>query len=552
MSDKRKEQLKNWLKNYENFALVIIVIATLIIRLYYFGLTNGQPLWWDEADYLAYAKNLAGYPVSWIVTAQHNSLYSFLAAILFSSGLGETGIKLLLQLVPSTLSVILVYLIASKMYNDKRIGIAAAFAIGFFWEHLFNSTRFHVDIPALFFGFLAIYIFWTGYEKKEKIFRKINSNYAIPLTVLSLILAYSIRRGYILFAAFPLVYVILTKNWKHLVKDKMNWFSLILGIVLFFLIETTIFSSGIGYVSGTYFHEELPINFLPLKVFGAFFILGGITKSIWFYLFLIGIALMISRLALSYGYIKKPENYETRADLFNVLSIVITLAFFILILRTPDTFGEPRWYFPLLFATLISISKSSIFIADFFKKYHKSLSLAVLVLLLGLGAFYQLNQADDSIRSKLESFGNIRDVSLSLKEKMSEDEIIITKGQPQVEYYSERKTVNPQDWAGADFRNSSLTKEHFEATMKKISETPEAKYMIITFSEHSYPQWMQKIQYDESGRTISWEIPFLDTRINFVTGEQKIEPSATYEDYNLTFTLIDIKQEVFVYRISGN
>ena len=68
----------------------------------------GQALWWDEADYLAYAKNLAGIGSNWIISAKHNSLYPFLAAGIFKSGFGETAAKFLLQLIPSILSVVLV------------------------------------------------------------------------------------------------------------------------------------------------------------------------------------------------------------------------------------------------------------------------------------------------------------------------------------------------------------------------------------------------------------------------------------------------------------
>ena len=91
--EKRKEAIKGWLKDKYNLIFLAILILAIIIYLNNFNLTKTQVLWWDEADYLAYAKNLAGFPINWIVTEKHNSLYSYLAAAFFKIGLEEPGIK---------------------------------------------------------------------------------------------------------------------------------------------------------------------------------------------------------------------------------------------------------------------------------------------------------------------------------------------------------------------------------------------------------------------------------------------------------------------------
>src|SRR3989344_8145678 len=160
--EQKKEKIRSWLKNPHNLILIGIFLLAIIIRIYYFSLTANQPLWWDEADYLAYAKNLANLGGDWIVTAKHNSIYPFIVAGLFLLGLGEPFVKFFIQIIPSILSVWLVYLICNEMYNDKRIGLIVSFLMTTFWVVLFNSMRFHVDIPGLFFGLLAIYVFWRG------------------------------------------------------------------------------------------------------------------------------------------------------------------------------------------------------------------------------------------------------------------------------------------------------------------------------------------------------------------------------------------------------
>ena len=59
--EKRKSKLKNfffgWVKdNYDKIFIGVLILA-FIIRLWIFFKTLNQPFWWDEADYLAAAKN---------------------------------------------------------------------------------------------------------------------------------------------------------------------------------------------------------------------------------------------------------------------------------------------------------------------------------------------------------------------------------------------------------------------------------------------------------------------------------------------------------------
>src|SRR3989344_4726405 len=345
--EERKEKIKQWLKDKNNILFLAIFIFAIIILFYYFNLTKNQPLWWDESDYLAYAKNLAGFPANWIITTQHNSLYPYLAAFFFKLNFSEVMAKFILQFIPSVLSVVLVYFICREMYEDKRIALISSFLISVLWEHLFNTMRFHIDILALFSGLLAIYVFWKGYEKKEKIFVKINPNWAMPLTVILVILTYTIRRGYFLFAFFFLVYMLATRKFTELIKDKYNWIALALGIVLFLSAENFIFISRIQGVSETYFRPENKINLLPLGVFSEYFSSSISIPSILLYLYWLGFIIMTANIFLSLGYLKKFTKAAARSDLFNMITILITLIFFILVIRTQDVFGEGRWFFPL-------------------------------------------------------------------------------------------------------------------------------------------------------------------------------------------------------------
>src|SRR3989344_1197002 len=347
----RKENFKAWLKNPYNFIFIGIFLLAIIIRIYYFSLTSSQPLWLDESVYMSYAKNLAGLNIKFVAAGSQLSLFSYIAALFFKFGLSEAGIKLLLEIFPSIFLVFLTYKICILMYNDKRIALISSFLMAVSWAVLFNSMRFHVDIPSLFFGFLSIYVFWKGYEKKEKIFFRIDSKWAIPLTLVLVLLTFTIRKGYFMFGFFFLFYMILTRKFKDLIKDKYNWLALIILIFLVLIGKGFLFSGA-----ETQYHPETKLNLLLFQVFNSFFKnIFNSKLSLLFYLFWIGFVILVFELIFLIGYLK--ASIKEKSNLFVFLMLVITLSYFIFVVRDP---GEPRWYFPVLLASFICISKASL------------------------------------------------------------------------------------------------------------------------------------------------------------------------------------------------
>jgi len=535
------EKIIKWFKNPYNLAFVAILVFAIIIRLYYFSLTKNQPLWWDEADYLAFAKNLAGFNSDWIVTQQHNSLFPYIVSGFFAFGFSEAITKFILEIVPSILTVFLTYFLVNLMYKDKRIALISSFLMAVFWAVLFNSMRFHLGVPGLLIGLLAIYVFWQGYERKEKIFWKIDPKWAIPITVFLVVLTYTIRRGYFLFGIFFFVYMLSTRKWNDLIKDKYNWIALGVFAVLFFIAEKFIFISGIGDVATTYTHPENPITLIPFGVFSSYFVSGAIISNILFYLFWIGLIILIVSIFLSFGHIRKIKRGRIKGDIFMLIMLAITLLYFIFFLR-PENFGEPRWYFPLLLASFISISRATTMIADLTKKYNKFAPVVIVIILIGLGGLYQVRQADSIIKDRASSFEGLREASIYVKGISSEADIIISQPVPQTIYYAERKVIQPEQIAGV--KGSQFTLEQFLA---KLKQTPNAKYLLISFSEPGYPEWMRRI-ISQNGQIVAWEIPFMGTTINFAANQQNIQQTKSFN--GITFELLDVKQDVFIYRIT--
>ena len=252
---------------------------------------------------------------------------------------------------------------------------------------------------------------------------------------------------------------------------------------------------------------------------------------------------------ISFGLIKNKKNYETRADLFNFLIILITLLFFIFILRSQNSFGEPRWYFPLLFSSLICVGRASTFFYNVLKNQHKKLAIIILIVMVVFGGYYQVKHADFIIDIKIDSYFGIKEAGLFLKENsFDKNSLVIVAAQPQMAYYSELEVIHPVSFSGWDGTNEDSP---FEDFIIALEDTPNAKYVVVTFSEPGQPSWMAQSTYvqENSGKAFQvWEIPFTNTKVNFGTGEQDIKQSIAYE--NIKFKLLAIKQEVFIYEIS--
>ena len=91
--EKRKERIKEFLRDKYTVGLLAIIIAAFLIRVYFLIITKSQPLWWDEAEYGAMAKYFAHIIPGFEVNAQRPFLFPGLVAILFMFHFSEVLIK---------------------------------------------------------------------------------------------------------------------------------------------------------------------------------------------------------------------------------------------------------------------------------------------------------------------------------------------------------------------------------------------------------------------------------------------------------------------------
>ncbi len=438
--DAKKEKIRNFFKNKWNLALIFILIIAFAVRLYYFLISYNQALWWDEAEYLGIALHWVK-DVYYDINIQRPPFFPFLIAIFMKLSLSETIIRFFLEFLPSFFTVILAYLIGKEFY-DKNFGIGVAFLMAVFWLNLFLSTRVLTDTLLFLFTLLSIYFFWKGYIKKERKFFVYLFGFSLGFALLTKLTA-------VLTIFLVLSFLLLTEKFKFL-KRKELWFAVIAFILVLlplFIYDKFQFGKSTAFLYGshvTYNPEgikEKPIGWhiigincttrplcnvfkwYGLTVFYAFFFIGLISL----YKLILGLDLL---------YKNKDENKYNylKADLFIVLWILVNLLYFIFLERDSDD----RWLYPIALPVLILILKGILFVYNNIKNYNKQIAIFILAVILLSGSYYQLKQADNIIKSKRDSYIQLKDVSFFIKSNTKSNDVIFSKSVPQMTYYSER------------------------------------------------------------------------------------------------------------------
>ncbi len=451
-------EIKKWSK--DNWEFLCIISIAIAIRFYYFWVTKIQPLWWDEAGYMAVAKSWAGllsYPLESIRTP----IYPWVMSFFFR--LGETPepiMRFVSLFIPSIILLILTYLCIREMYSNKWVAIISVGIMSVLWECLFYSNRFQTDIPALIFELMAIWILFKCYVKKEDLWI-IKAKYSLFWVGIFSSISIGFRPGDIMFVVAIIIFILIL-NWKWLCTSIGTTFMIANAIGILLIMY---FYNNIPFLSALvsqYYKANDPISFAVLNSFSGFYL-----GSIFFYLFLIGCIYLLFNLFLKYD----QEDYEINADRFNYILIIVTLCFFIFGLRA-QTY-EFRWLFVMLPAILAITGNG---ITQFFEvvcRYNKILISICIVVVLAFGMYSQLTYSDNIIKNKVNSYSEIKEAGLWIKNNSVSSDIIISMSTPQIAYYSERSTYNLQS-----------SKEEFNKFF--LDKNP--KYILVSIFEQ-HPTW---------------------------------------------------------------
>ena len=123
--------------------------------------------------------------------------------------------------------------------------------------------------------------------------------------------------------------------------------------------------------------------------------------------------------------------------MFIFLWILIPLLYFVFLERD----AEDRWLLPITLPLLILAGKGLYFIYDIIKKYQKHVAIAVFVILILIGGYFQLSRASEIINAKKDSYQEVKEASLWIKENSNPEDIIFSKSSTQMTYYARRQVL---------------------------------------------------------------------------------------------------------------
>lgn len=484
-SEQKKEKIKSWLKDKNNLAFLAIIIFTIIIRVHYLLMTKTQPLWWDEAEYMSGAKSYAGI-IDFHIGSIRMPGYSMIASLFFMLGItNELALRFFLAFLPGVIVVIASYFCIKEMYPDKRIAVISTLIIAVLWENLFFSSRFHTDNPALIFELLAIFVLFKGYLKKED-FHFIKAKHSLYWVALFTVLCIFMRAGDAMFVPAIFIFFI----WINKAKVFTKKYTLpLIGLLIVFI--AAVFFVAQAPKTGILIYltplENNPVAWNSLSIFNGFYeSVVPLIPSIFFYAFLFGLVVFIFDLFMFYGDVKKisrenvKENIDRVSDAFNFILLLSVMLFFIFIIR-PTTGYELRWFFPLALAMLVFTSKGIITFSQYIgMMFNKKAVGVIIIILVACGIYTQLAHADQIIKIKLDSYSQIKDSALWIKENSDKTDTIIAASVMQYPYYAERTTYGiPQT----------------EEELNKLIQEKKPRFLVLTLiqptSDWSY-NWPQK------------------------------------------------------------
>jgi 4-amino-4-deoxy-L-arabinose transferase-like glycosyltransferase len=423
--EKRKKFIFNWLKNPYNLFFFSIIVFALALRLYYFFMTYGQPLWWDEAVYMDMAKD-------WAFGIEHKFLpvrpvlFSFLIAGFLKIANNEFLTRFFL-LILSIVSIGGTYYLGKELF-DKKVGLLASFIMSVFYLNIFFTYRILVDIHSLAFFTLSA-IFFYRYFKNNK-----PADIYLAAIFSSIGTLFKLSTGSILLVV--LIYLLITEKLNFL-KKKEIWISAIIFNIIFapYLIWGYFKFGGFVLTQAAAWNAPkenalsaaVSIFFNYLKMFPTYLswplLIVCLLGIVGFY-----------RLILGFDLLLKNKDNSLKRDLYLFLIFLIPIIFVSFMVGH----NENRYIIACFPAVFIISGVFMMKVYDSLKKNSKAFGILFLIVILGLTVWFQIQSADSLIKNKINSYSQIRDAGLWIKENTSPEDVIISTSAHQVKYYSER------------------------------------------------------------------------------------------------------------------
>lgn len=419
------EKIVKWLRNPYNLSLVAIVFFAFFLRLALNDL--GQPLWWDEAEYMLQAKHWAfGTPdTGWNVVRP--VLFSFVNSIFYRLGAGEVFFRFFIFAF-SLLGIVSLYLFGKKLFNEKA-GLIGSFLLSVFYLDLFLSGRLLVEMPSLSLGILGMWLFWEGYFGK-------GVKWAVAGGIF-LGLSFLMRYTGVLFIIIFLLYLIFTERHRFLMKKEI-WWTAIGGVisVIPYLIWSTIRYGNPVHSLGVATAEKGAgsMGFVQFWIYLKG--LPGQLGLILFIVFLAGLLLFLFKFVIGFDLFLERKEKTLDSGFFALLWLILPLIYFGFFFQI----FEPRYILYSFPAIFLFIGNFLINITEWLGKNQKIVGIIIITGLLLISGYGQFKMGKDLIDSKKDSYLELKEAGLWLKENSRKDDLIFNNGVPQNTYYSERRT----------------------------------------------------------------------------------------------------------------
>lgn len=456
-----------------NRKLILVFILALALEAYFFSLviTGNQTEWWDSAEYLLKAKSMAfGTPsTGW---AEHREI---LPALLwypfFKFGLGEIGIRIFMAAV-GLFGVYIAYLLGRDYFNET-VGLLTSFLMSVWYLYYFymNRLTMYVFAPVIFMS--AMYFFWRYYKFKET--KKLYFSFLIM--GLGIMVYYSSA-----FAVFVVGLFFLTTD-RQFFKNKHIWLAglvTLLALSPYFIYSQLTFGFPLPRLADTAEAAATQTGAPFLQGILAYpKLIPYMLQPVLFAVFMLALVLSY-KLFIGFDMLVKGNLVEERPRLFLFYWILIPMAIYTwtVLKLAGGTVVMPEYIMIIFPAIFMLISDAINRTYEFIAQKQKMVAVVIIALVLISGAYFQLSLADNTFKSKLYSFGEVRDASLYIKDHSEKTDFVVTSSVPQMVYYSERDAI------GMSTGGTEDTIEQFAA---KVA-TYKPKYLFWSKYE-VYPDW---------------------------------------------------------------
>lgn len=448
VNEVRKEKIKNWFNDPYNLLLVGIILFAVILRIYWFFKIGNQPLWWDEANYMDYARTLLGasYWKEMFISIDAIRPIAFPLMILVFTifGLGESSLRIF-TVICSIIAIPFLYYLG-RLLLDKKSAIIACFALSIFWSFSFYSFRLLVDIQLTLIWIIALYLFFNAYINDKSYKSFIFAGFFMGLAFLT---------KYSSFILIALISIYLLLNEKaSIFKNKkiiIYYIAALITVIPLFIFQSVVYHHPIAFIfqplsvqanqMHTFFQSLIDQIIFCIKIIGM---------PLWIpFIIGLGLSILYILLVIDKSHIKGTVQNK---HLFILFWLVLSFLFFGKINYGP--YMEERYYFifyPAIFL-LAGYGLSSVF--DYLKKFSKYLPFLLIGVLL-FSAYQNIVHANQIIIDKKDSFIQLKLAGEWIKMHTSpEDKIMLIEEQAEVSYYSERNFMMISKKNVSDFRDN--------------------------------------------------------------------------------------------------